>query len=218
MTVWVPNDNGHADLSSHDSFVDGAPYNTFERMRRDEPVAWCENKHGLGFWSITRHQDILELNRNTELMSSAQGIRMEDQTHEEYLARRTFQETDPPDHTRARMLLAKAFSAPVVQQFDMQIRALCSQILDRTFQSHEFDAVTDVARELPMRMLGQILGLPEKDLDWLVKKGDQLMGNTDPDFTDHVIDRFARCSQSFTKVCCTTSSASSMSPSVNDPA
>jgi cytochrome P450 len=189
MTVWNPNDDGYADLSSHDSFVNGAPYNTFARMRRDEPVAWCDYRDGLGFWSVTRHQDIMDLNRRTELMSSARGIRMEDQTYEEYLARRTFQEIDPPDHTRVRMLLAKAFSAPVVQQFDQQIRVLCGEILDKALQAREFDAVTAIARELPMRMLGQILGLPEKDLDWLVSKGDQLMGNTDPDFTSHVIDQ-----------------------------
>ena len=158
MTVWMPTDDGHADLSSHDAFLSGPPHNTFARMRREAPVAWCEYKYGLGFWSVTRHQDIMELNRNTELMSSASGIRMEDQTYEEYLARRTFQETDPPHHTRVRMLLAKAFSAPVVQQFDQQIRGLCNQILDKALQSSEFDAVSDIARELPMRMLGQILG------------------------------------------------------------
>jgi cytochrome P450 len=49
--------------------------------------------------------------------------------------------------------------------------------------------VNEIARELPMRMLGQILGLPEKDLDWLVTRGDQLMANTDPDFTQHVLDK-----------------------------
>jgi hypothetical protein len=189
MTVWTPTDDGHADLSSHDSFVGGAPFNTFARMRREDPCAWCEMKDGLGFWSITRHADILELNRNTELMSSARGIRMEDQTYEEYLARRTFQETDPPEHTRVRMLLAKAFSGPVVAGFSEQILALCNQILDRALASSELDAVKEIARELPMRMLGQILGLPEKDLDWLVKKGDELMGNTDPDFTSHVLDK-----------------------------
>jgi hypothetical protein len=42
---------------------------------------------------------LLALNRQTDLLSSARGIRMEDQTYEEYLARRTFQETDPPEHT-----------------------------------------------------------------------------------------------------------------------
>jgi cytochrome P450 len=189
MTVWTPTDDGHADLSSHDSFVNGAPYNTFARLRREDPVAWCDYPAGKGFWSITRHADIMALNRDTELLSSAQGIRMEDQTYEEYLARRTFQETDPPDHTRVRRLLAKAFSGPVVQQFDKQIRDLCITILDRALASREFDAVTAIARELPMRMLGQILGLPEKDLDWLVNRGDQLMANTDSDFTAHVVDK-----------------------------
>lgn len=189
MTVWHSTDDGYADLSSHDAFVNGPPLNTFARLRREDPVAWCEYPQGKGFWSITRHADIMKLNRDTELMSSAQGIRMEDQTYEEYLARRTFQETDPPDHTKVRRLLAKAFSGPVVQGFDQQIRNLCNTILDRAFASAEFDAVKEIGRELPMRMLGQILGLPEKDLDWLVNRGDQLMANTDPDFTQHVLDK-----------------------------
>ena len=189
MTVWSANDDGHADLSSHDAFANGPPLNTFARLRREDPVSWCDYAQGKGFWSITRHADITMLNRDTELMSSAQGIRMEDQTYEEYLARRTFQETDPPDHTKVRRLLSKAFSGPVVQQFDKQIRDLCNMILDIAFQSTEIDAVATIARELPMRMLGQILGLPEKDLDWLVNRGDQLMANTDPDFTAHVVDK-----------------------------
>jgi hypothetical protein len=189
MTIWTPSDDGHADLSSHDTFVDGAPHNTFARLRREDPVSWTDYPSGRGYWSITRHADILAVNRNVEVFSSAQGIRMEDQTYEEYLARRTFQETDPPEHSRHRMLLAKAFSGPVVQQFDQQIRDLCNGILSKAFQSREFDAVESIARELPMRMLGQILGLPEKDLDWLVSRGDQLMANTDSDFTSHVVDK-----------------------------
>ena len=189
MTVWTPTDDGHADLSSHDSFVDGAPHNTFARLRRDDPVAWCDYAGGKGFWSVTRHQDITDLNRNFDLLSSAQGIRMEDQTYEEYLARRTFQETDPPDHTRTRLLVAKAFSKPVIAQFETRIKDLCDQILDAALAAREFDAVKDIARQLPMRMLGQIMGTPDQDLDWLVDRGDALMGNTDADFTSHVIDK-----------------------------
>jgi cytochrome P450 len=189
VTVFVPNDDGYADLSSHDAFINGAPYNTFERMRRDEPVAWCDYPAGQGFWSITRNLDIQECNRNNALYSSAQGIRMEDQTYEEYLARRTFQEIDPPDHTRMRILVAKAFSKPVVALFDAQIRQLCDEILDQALPLGEFDAVKSIARQLPMRMLGQIIGTPDEDLNWLVDKGDALMANTDSDFTDHVLDK-----------------------------
>jgi cytochrome P450 len=189
MTSFTPTDDGHADLSDHDAFLDGAPHNTFARLRREDPLAWSEMKGARGFWSITRHQDVLDLNRNFELLSSARGIRMEDQTYEEYLARRTFQETDPPDHSRTRVLVSKAFSKPVVALFEEQIRLICDSILADVMERRSFDAVKDVARQLPMRMLGQILGTPEADLDWLVEKGDQLIANTDPEFTEHVLDK-----------------------------
>jgi cytochrome P450 len=189
MTSFTPTDDGHADLSDHDAFLNGAPHNTFARMRREDPLAWSEMKGGKGFWSVTRHADLLELNRNFDLLSSARGIRMEDQTYEEYLARRTFQETDPPEHSRTRVLVSKAFSRPVVALFEAQIRQICDFILDDVMERRSFDAVKDVARQLPMRMLGQILGTPEADLDWLVEKGDQLIANTDPEFTEHVLDK-----------------------------
>ena len=189
MTVWTPTDDGHADLSSHDSFVDGAPHATFARLRREDPVAWCDWAGGKGFWSVTRYADILTLNRDHAMLSSAHGIRMEDQTGEEVLARRTFQETDPPEHSRTRLLLAKAFSKPMIALFEQQIRELSREILDRALAQPEFDAVQHIARQLPMRVLGRIIGTPEEDLEWLVEKGDALIANTDAEFTDHVLDQ-----------------------------
>ncbi|MEM7208093.1 MAG: cytochrome P450 [Pseudomonadota bacterium] len=189
MPIINPDDDGFLNLSDHDSFAGGIPHNTFSRMRDEDPLPWTDFAGGRGFWSIVRHADILKMNRNFRLLSSAQGIRMEDQSHEEYLARRTFQETDPPDHTKTRIKVSKAFSKPVIAQFEDQIRSLCDEILDASFSSSEFDAVTHIARQLPMRMLGQILAVPDKDLEWLVKKGDELIANSDPDYTDHVIDQ-----------------------------
>ena len=189
MTIWTPTDDGHADLTSHDIFAQGVPHNTFARLRREDPLSWSDWDAGRGFWNVTRHADILALNRQPDLMSSARGIRMEDQTYEEYLARRTFQETDAPEHTMTRVKVAKAFSRPVVAGFEDQIRALCDEILDDALQHDSFDATKRIARELPMRMLGRILGTPEEDLPWLVEKGDALIANTDPDFTEHVLDK-----------------------------
>ena len=53
MTLWTPTDDGHADLSSHDSFVQGAPHATFARLRRDNPMAWCDYAGGQGFCART---------------------------------------------------------------------------------------------------------------------------------------------------------------------
>ncbi|GAB4361560.1 MAG: cytochrome P450 [Oricola sp.] len=189
MTVWVPADDGHADLTGHDTFTQGPPHNTFARMRREDPLSWTEWDGGKGFWSVTRHADILAMNGNPQVFSSARGIRMEDQSYEEYLARRTFQETDAPEHMKTRIKVAKAFSKPVIAKFEDDIRKLCDEILDSALALGTFDATKEIARQLPMRMLGRIIGTPDEDLPWLVEKGDALIANTDPDFTDFVLDK-----------------------------
>lgn len=189
MTVWIPSDSGRVNLADYDSFVDGPPHNTFARMRREAPIEWTEWDKGEGFWNITRYEDIWKLNGNYKLLSSARGIRMEDQSYEEYLARRTFQETDPPEHTKTRIKVAGAFTRTVMNQYDEQIREICIDILDQVLANKEFDATKEIARQLPMRMLGRIIGLPESDLEWLVGKGDELIANTDPDFTHHLLDK-----------------------------
>ncbi len=189
MTHAASTDDGYADLGSHDTFLNGPPHKTFARLRREDPMHWSDWSGGKGYWSVTRHADILELNRQADMLSSARGIRMEDQSYEEYLARRTFQETDAPEHMETRMKAAKAFSKPVIAQFEGVIRDLCGPILDEAFAKGTFDATKDIARQLPMRMLGRIVGLPDEDLPWLVEKGDSLIANTDPDFTDHVLDK-----------------------------
>ncbi len=189
MTLWHPTDDGYADLSSHDAFSKGVPHNTFSRLRDEQPVAWYQCKRQKGFWSITRHADILELNPKTDLLSSAQGIRMEDQSYEEYMARRTFQETDPPEHTRTRQLVARAFSRKVIMKYEQMIEGICNAILDEGMDLGEFNAAQKISRQLPMRMLGPILGVPDQDLDWLVAKGDELIGNTDPEFSKLILDQ-----------------------------
>lgn len=189
MTTWVPDDDGHADLTSHDTFAQGVPHNTFARLRREDPLHWTEYADGANFWSITRHEDISAMNRQPEVFSSARGIRMEDQSYEEYLARRTFQETDPPDHTLVRRKLTRAFAKPTMARFEEDIRGLCHGILDDALEQGSFDATKEIARQLPMMMLGRIIGTPDEDLPWLVEKGDALIANTDPDFTDHVLDK-----------------------------
>ena len=186
--LTAPGD-AHADITSHDTFAQGVPHATFERFRRDDPVCWVERDEGLGFWSVTRHEDVIKINRDHARFSSAHGIRIEDQTPDEVEARRTFQETDPPVHTRARLHLNRAFSKKIIAAYEEQVRELAVGILDEALAQSEFDAVKMIARKLPMQILGRVLGLPDEDLDWLVDKGDALIANTDPDFTDHVIDQ-----------------------------
>lgn len=187
--IEVEPGDDHADLTSHDTFVAGVPYATFDRLRREDPVSWWEEGDGSGFWALTRYQDVVTASRRPEVFSSARGIRLEDMDEEELQARRTLMEMDPPEHTRYRRLVSRAFTRKSVLAYEDAIRALARAILDEVHGTPRLDFTDLVARQLPMRMLGRLLGLPEADSDWLVRRGDALIANSDPDFTDYVVDR-----------------------------
>ena len=158
-------------------------------MRDEQPVCWTTEIDGSGFWSITRYQDVVEANHRWDEFSSKNGIRLEEMDHDEIEARRTMMELDPPQHTRLRRLVNRGFTRKTVETFEEPIRDLAVEIIEKALKKTEFDFVDDVARILPMRMLGRLLGVPDKDGELLVAWGDQLLSNADPEYTDHVVDK-----------------------------
>ena len=108
---------------------------------------------------------------------------------DEIEARRTMMELDPPHHTRLRRLVNRGFTRQTVETFEEPIRNLATEIIERALEKTEFDFVDEVARILPMRMLGRLLGVPDEDGELLVDLGDQLLSNSDPEYTDHVVDK-----------------------------
>jgi cytochrome P450 len=192
MATWVEpylSDLGadDADLTDHDAFTSVVPHATFQRLRREDPVSWWDESDGSGFWAVMGYGDALEVSRNVEVFSSAQGIRLEEMAPDELEARRTLMELDPPEHTRLRRQVAKAFTRRTVETYEAAIRALAVEVVERALTRDRFDFVAEIARELPMRMLGRLLGIDDADGHRLVELGDALIGNTDPDFTDHPV-------------------------------
>ena len=177
-----------ADITDPDTFVDGVPHATFLRLRRDDPVSWHDERDGAGFWAVTRYDDLLAVSRNVEVFSSSKGIRLEEMSDEEMAARRTMMELDPPEHTMYRRLVSKPFSRKAVYAYEDAIRGLARAVIDDALTETSFDFVERIAKQLPMRMLGALLGVPEADGPWLVDQGDALLGNTDPEFTSHPVD------------------------------
>ncbi|MEZ5339969.1 MAG: cytochrome P450 [Acidimicrobiales bacterium] len=180
--------DANADLTSHDTFTAGVPHATFKRLRDTEPVCWIDEKDGSGFWAVTKYQDIIEVSRNVEVFTSREGIRLEEMTPEETEARRTLMEQDPPEHTRLRRLVSRGFTRRTVETYEDQIRELAVEVVNDAVRLGEFDFVDTVARALPMKMLGRLVGTPDEDGNFLVELGDALIGNSDPEFTDHVVD------------------------------
>ncbi len=179
-----------ADITSHDTYVHGVPHATFRHLRDNDPVSWHDEPEGNGFWAVTRYDDVLTVSRNPAIYSSETGIRMEEMDEEENAARRTMMELDAPEHTQYRRLVSKPFARPQVIKYEPSIRHIAIDVIEEVRQSGAttFDFVDSIAKQLPMRMLGRLLGIPDEDGPWLVEKGDALLGNTDPDFTSHPVD------------------------------
>ena len=177
-----------ADITSHDAYTNGVPHATFDRLRNEDPVHWTPETDGSGFWSILRYDDALTVSRDVETFTSSQGIRLEEMDAEQTEARRTMMEFDPPEHTRLRRQVNKGFTRRTVETFEVAIRGLAADVIDRALEADEFDFVTAIAEQLPMRMLGRLLGTTDDDGYRLVRWGDALLGNTDPEFTDYPVD------------------------------
>lgn len=178
------------DIVDPDAFTACFPHATFQRLRDTDPVSWWEEHDGgKGFWAVTRYDDLLHVSRNVETYSSAQGITLEEMAPDDFAARRNMLEYDPPEHTRYRRLVSKPFARREVYAYENAIRLLARTVVEEAREGGgEFDFVDRIAKQLPMRMLGRLLGVPDDDGDWLVERGDALLGNFDPEMTEHPLD------------------------------
>jgi cytochrome P450 len=179
-----------ADIVDPDTYIAGVPHATFLRLRREDPVSWWDEPAGRGFWAVARHADLVHVSRSVDAFSSAQGVTLEEMDPDDFAARRNMLEYDPPEHTRYRRLVSKPFSRREVYAYAGAIRMLARSVLDEalpTGGAARLDFVESIAKQLPMRMLGRLLGVPDSDGPWLVERGDALLGNLDPDFTDHPV-------------------------------
>jgi cytochrome P450 len=178
------------DLTDLDMWARGVPYDEFARLRREAPVAWHdEAPPNSGFWSVHCYQDILTASRDVATFSSARGISFEEPTDDDMAARRTIIDTDPPDHTKLRKIVSGSFSQRAVAVYQHFVEGLTEQVLDAGLAEGEIEFVDAVAKEVPIRVLARIMGLPGADLDRFIDLGDRLIANTDPDVTDVVWGR-----------------------------
>jgi cytochrome P450 len=130
MTVPTPAGPDDADIVNPDTYVHGFPHATFERLRKTDPVSWWDEPDGSGFWAVTRYHDLLEVSRNTDVFSSAQGITLEEMEPADFEARRNMMEYDAPQHTRYRRLVSKPFSRREVWAYENGIRTLARAVVE----------------------------------------------------------------------------------------
>ncbi len=180
----------NANILDPDTYVHGFPHATFERLRKTDPVSWCDEENGAGCWNVTCYEDLVSVSRDPQTFSNAQGVTLEEMDPADFEARRNMLEYDAPEHTRYRRMVSKPFNRREVWTYEHGIRLLARSVIDEALPAGattSLDFTEEIAKQLPMRMLGRLLGVPDTDGPWLVERGDALLGNFDPEMTEHPV-------------------------------
>ena len=159
-------------------YLQGIPHDRFAQIRAIAGLAWHPYENG-GFWAVTRHAETRYVSRNPELFSSAIGhTNLWDLEADALEARRSLIDTDAPDHTRLRRLVAGAFTPKNIRRWEQVVREITGNLLDEFIDQGGGDWVELVAAPLPIQVILTMLGVPVEDSDYLVELSNYLVEGT----------------------------------------
>ena len=144
---------------------EAASARAFAWLRCEDPVHWFEPR---GFWTLTRHADVQWASRSPELFCSSRHLAMprpgqRDASHVEGIPPSIIQ-MDPPGHNRHRRLVSQAFTPRVVARLEERMRAIAVESVAALPLGEPVDFVEAVALPLPLRVIAEMLGVPDSDL------------------------------------------------------
>jgi cholest-4-en-3-one 26-monooxygenase len=175
------------DLSDLDRFQRGEHHDMLRRLRAEAPVSWQARPAGHGFWSVVKYADVVEVNRDHRRFSSEMGgsnifdpWEMGDGSFDSRGV--SMIDTDPPKHTRYRLLVNKGFTPRMVGLLEQHLRHRATLIIDNVIERGECDLVQDLACELPLQAIAEIMGVPQEDRQLLFSWSNRMIGFQDPEF------------------------------------
>lgn len=193
MTTQTPTDAvreplplADVDLADLDRFTDGVtPWRMFHTLRHEDPVHWQpEEAPNSGFWSLTRHEDIVRVDRDAETFTSTKFVNLEEVDDDQINKRASILELDGVRHRALRSLIQRQFGANVINGYTDFLRGLTARTLDAALTKGRFDFVEDVSADFPINVLARLLDVPPEDNQRLIDWGNRIIGHTDPDYAD----------------------------------
>src|SRR5262245_35992802 len=175
------------------TYVGAVPFDALARLRQETPVVWVAEipvlgwPEGPGFWLVLRHADVESVLARPRLFSSSAGAtQIRDPATPQALGyvRQMMLNMDPPDHSRLRRLLSRSFTRRAVSQLEHRIRGHARAICERVFTGpgRGCDLGEDVAADLPLLTLADVLGVPQQDRWLLFDWSNRVIGYQDPDY------------------------------------
>jgi cytochrome P450 len=173
MSTSTHQDLTNIDLADPALWDDGVPYDVFAKLQREAPVHFSAQRSAPGeggFWSITRHEDVRAVTRDFKTFSSERRgiLHVDDIGVPLDVQRMQMISMDPPRHDRLKALVSKAFTPDRVAEHETHVSQIISDVLARVADKDRFDLVADVARPIPARVIGSMLGTPPEDDEKLV--------------------------------------------------
>jgi cytochrome P450 len=145
----------------YDFEIDTHPYAIWKRLRDEAPLYYNER---YDFYAVSRFADVESMSKDWKLYSSRNGTTVEMIRADIRLPEGMFISEDPPGHEMHRNILSRAVTPRRVAALDGRIRELCAEYLDPFVGSSGFDLATEFATNLPMRVIGALVGIPDEYL------------------------------------------------------
>jgi cytochrome P450 len=141
------------------------PHPALAAMRESAPVHRVDMRMGLPVWMVTRYDDVLAALSDPRLSNDPHHAAALSEVLRGDLLSRSMLGTDPPEHTRLRRLVSKAFTARRVEGLRPRVQEITDALLDRITPRGSADLVAEFALPLPVTVIGELLGVPEADRD-----------------------------------------------------
>jgi cholest-4-en-3-one 26-monooxygenase len=171
-------------LTDPAAFAQGVPHHWFTYLRTHAPVCWIDEPDGPGFWAVTSHPDCTTVNRDyAHFSSSARATFIWELPPDDLATQQMLMlNMDPPLHTRYRRLINKGFTPRMVASLHAQIHRTADLIIDSVIEHGHADFVTDIAAQLPLTVIADLLGVPPQDRIRMFDWSNQMVGNADPEY------------------------------------
>ncbi|MFE1951256.1 cytochrome P450 [Streptomyces sp. NPDC059524] len=185
------------DFTDPDLLQDRVPYPEFAQLRQAEPVRWIPQEPGIsgfadaGYWAVTRHADVKYVSTHPELYSSNTNtavIRFNSSIQRDQIEvqKMIMLNMDPPEHTRVRQIVQRGFTPRSIRSLEEKLRSraldIVAKALERDTSDGGFDFVTNVAVELPLQAIAELIGIAQEDRAKVFDWSNKMVAYDDPEY------------------------------------
>nr|WP_296772726.1 cytochrome P450 [Rhodococcus sp. (in: high G+C Gram-positive bacteria)] len=169
------------------------PVEEFAELRRTAPIWWCPQPPTVGgfdddgYWVVTRHADIKEISKRSDVFSSFENTALprfnDDITREQIeLQRFVMLNQDAPQHTKTRKLVSKGFTPKSINGLRDELERRANEIVKKAAENGTGDFVTEIASELPLQAIADLIGIPQEDRRKIFDWSNEMTSYDDPEF------------------------------------